>query len=119
MLGKHSWPGNVRELENVLRRAVVNMNIADTQIRSGHLPPLGSPSHPEGLEATPTDAEIPLPSKTLPQMRREWERQVLSEALRKCGGSRSRAAQMLGISIRSMHHKLSQYGLRGTDEPGS
>ncbi len=119
ILQKHDWPGNVRELENVLRRATINMNIAETQIRSGHIPPLGTHSSPEGHDPAYSTSEPSWPNKTLPQMRRDWERHVLSEALRKTGGSRNRAARMLGISIRSLHHKLSQYGLRHTGDTES
>jgi PAS domain S-box-containing protein len=119
ILQKHDWPGNVRELENVLRRAAINMNIAETRIRSGHLPPLTGTSSPGTVDSAHPDSVPSWPNKTLPQMRRDWERRVLGEALRKAGGSRNRAARMLGISIRSLHHKLSQYGLRHTGDTDS
>ncbi|MCF8029981.1 MAG: sigma 54-interacting transcriptional regulator [Desulfohalobiaceae bacterium] len=112
ILQEYNWPGNVRELENVLRRATISMNIADTQIRPEHLPPLTPPLQLVGLDADLAEQDRPWPNKTLPQMRREWERQMLEKALRKTDGSRSRAAELLGISIRSLHDKLSRYGLR-------
>ncbi|MGM0425080.1 MAG: helix-turn-helix domain-containing protein, partial [Thermodesulfobacteriota bacterium] len=109
ILHGYHWPGNVRELENVLRRAAICMGIAETWIRPEHLPGLGleqnpEPGHTELEDASPSGS---WPRKTLPQLRREWEKNIIQKALQRTQGNRARAAELLGISLRSLYSKLS------------
>ncbi|MFW6335425.1 MAG: sigma 54-interacting transcriptional regulator [Desulfosalsimonas sp.] len=112
-LGSYHWPGNVRELENVLRRAVISMRISDTLIRPQHLPRLYPVPH-EGRDKPAAEAD-PGPDfsgKTLQQMKREFEKGVIIQALEDSGGNRAKAASMLGISLRSLYNKLRDHGLK-------
>jgi len=92
----YDWPGNVRELENAVERAVVLCNTP--QIEARHLPPSVQPRMtPAGMPAIPgsTMAEI--------------ERYAILETLKSTGGSTSKAADILGISVRTIQYRLHQY----------
>ena len=100
-LQRSAWPGNVRELGNFMKR-VISLNDAD-EISSEHL-----------------DSEL-LQSKALPELPpqpvllggsiREVERQLLEKALETTKGNRTRAAELLGISLRTVRNKIREYGL--------
>jgi DNA-binding NtrC family response regulator len=97
LLAAYGWPGNVRELENVIERAVV---LADgDSIEPQHLPPeLARVSEHSGAPAIPGASMD------------EIERHAILKTLEACGGSTSKAAEMLGISIRKIQYKLQEYG---------
>jgi len=96
LLAAYDWPGNVRELENAVERAVVLA--AGPQIESRHLPPNVRPRFaPAGMPI--------VPGATL----RDLERYAILETLKATGGSTSKAAEMLGISVRTIQYRLHQY----------
>jgi transcriptional regulator with AAA-type ATPase domain len=87
----HSWPGNLRELYSVLQAACLRAQ--GDQIDAGHLP--ASLRLAVRLDGTPTAAaETALP---LDQLLEQAERRLIVLALRKAGGNRSRAAELLAI----------------------
>ncbi len=102
---RHAWPGNIRELRNTVIRAAVMAR--EPEIRAAHLPaefrltairhhaPV-SPSHP--------------PSATLDVM----ERRMIFETLERTGGHQQRAAEILGISRRTLSRKLKTYDMEGS-----
>jgi DNA-binding NtrC family response regulator len=94
-LSGYGWPGNVRELENVVERAVVLC--AGPQVGVAELPPHIVPQRDAGA--------IRIPGSTL----EEIERYSILKALEATGGSTSRAADMLGISVRKIQYKLHEY----------
>jgi DNA-binding NtrC family response regulator len=94
-LGAHRWPGNVRELENVVERAVV-LATGD-RIGTAELPPHLGPAE--------TPAGIQIPGSTL----EEIERYAITRALEASAGSTSKAAELLGISVRKIQYKLHEY----------
>jgi DNA-binding NtrC family response regulator len=101
-LKSHGWPGNVRELENVIQRAVVfakSVEVAPEHLRlEGRAAGAGSPSQPEGgLTAGMSVAEA--------------ERILIVKTLEACGDNRTKAAEMLNISIRTLRNKLNEYKL--------
>ncbi|MBA3541657.1 MAG: sigma-54-dependent Fis family transcriptional regulator [Deltaproteobacteria bacterium] len=97
LLVGHDWPGNVRELENAIERAVVLST--GSQIEPRHLPTTIRPGLPEqpGLPR--------IPGATLAEI----ERYAILETLKATGGSTSRAAELLGISTRTIQYRLHQY----------
>ena len=97
-LKDYDWPGNVRELENFVRRAIALSE--DGVINAKAI---------EGLEATPE----PSSSATLEAglTLREAEKELLTRTLEATGGNRTRAAAMLGISLRTIRNKIREYGL--------
>ena len=96
-LRAYAWPGNVRELRNVIERSVLlagpEMNLGPDQIM---LPLAMRPPTPEPtLKAGMTVAEV--------------ERRLILETLQHTAQNRTRAAEMLGISIRTLRNKLHEY----------
>src|SRR5574341_106123 len=102
VLRQHRWPGNVRELRNVIERAVIVC--PDDLIRAEHLPvPLGVPASP----APPaSDAVVALPVGTSVE---DAERQLILRTLAQARNNKTRAAEILGISLKTLHNKLHKY----------
>ena len=91
------WPGNVRQLRNVIWRACILADrdrISDVELMDDE----SSPSAPEPL---PRELNL-LPLK-------EIERRVILERLRKFDGNRSRTAETLGVTTRTLRNKLADY----------
>jgi two-component system response regulator HydG len=104
MLIKYDWPGNVRELENAIERAVILM--AGVHITEKELPAQVVEKYLPG-EAMPSAA---LFSETEPQSLAAVERQTILAALQTTGGNKSETARRLGITRKTLHNKLKQYG---------
>jgi len=129
LLTHYPWPGNIREMENTLERAVLMaeddlIGVEDLDLMfttSMQLPRAGKPA----LDPLAREALEPTPKVTLPEggiTLREAERQLIEQALDRCGGNQKKAAKLLGISGRVMSYKLSvmkkNYGIDPkTDEP--
>jgi DNA-binding NtrC family response regulator len=100
----HSWPGNVRELRNVIERAVVFCR--SPQITPEHLPP--------GLRESPAPPSAPAPAHQAEPLRRAVERaemETIRAALAATDGRRNDAAEILGISRKTLWEKIKGYGL--------
>jgi DNA-binding NtrC family response regulator len=98
LLVNHDWPGNVRELENAIERGVVLA--PGSQIEARHLPTTIRPSAavaPAGMPA--------IPGATMSEL----ERYAILETMKATGGSTSKAAEMLGISARTIQYRLHEY----------
>ena len=111
-LRTHAWPGNVRELRNVIERAVLLCE--GPEIRAEHLSlaPLGGETVPAGPESVPASTDAgELPYGGLSDELQATERKRILEALERCAGNQTRAAEMLGISRRSLIHRLETYGV--------
>jgi len=110
----YQWPGNVRELENVLGRAMINMRLGDTVIEYGHLPVMKANPAVNNWE-TVDERSIPLfPTSSegsYEELQRQWERGLLSSALQKSNGNKTKAAQELRMSIRNFYYKLDKHKL--------
>jgi DNA-binding NtrC family response regulator len=101
MLLRHHWPGNVRELENCIERAAVmaDKDIVDVRALGQILRPFG----PGGTLSSSN--EVPGPGRL-----KEAERDLILRALQSVQGNRTRAAELLGISLRGLHYKLRALG---------
>ena len=112
-LQTHEWPGNIRELRNACERAV--LLATGSVIERQHLT-LDEPTRVPGRSRSPT---TPPPgsmlSSDMPSQVRatvaELERQRILEALDKCAGNQTRAAELLGISRRTLINRLDEYGI--------
>ncbi len=101
LLMRHPWPGNVRELENVVERAVI-------LARGDMVTPNEFPETIKILDEDKEKDEVELtPGKSL----KEVERQMILRTLEDTGGNRTRAAEILGISRRTLQLKLKAYGI--------
>jgi len=99
-LEAHDWPGNIRELENFIRGALA-LSESST---------LG----PDSMEVNQTigiASSAPSAAPAAGTSMREMERQLLEKTLESTGGNRTRAAMMLGISLRTIRNKIREYGL--------
>ncbi|MCY0995774.1 sigma-54 dependent transcriptional regulator [Myxococcus sp. MISCRS1] len=102
-LESFAWPGNVRELRNALERAAILADGAVVESRHLWLDPTSAPT------STPTPAVgARLPDTTL----EELERMAIEQAIADEGGNRKRAAQRLGIGLRTLYDKLRRYGMQ-------
>lgn len=96
---QYSWPGNVRELSNMIERLILTVD--DHVILPEHLPEqIMSPYMTKSLEG--------IGQKTLPDILRETEIQVLKQALKRCK-STTEMAQYLGVSQPTVVRKLQKY----------
>jgi len=103
-LQQHSWPGNVRELENFMRRVVTLSD--SSQIGPEHFEDeLPVAKHPQ------TDYLVSQAGLRAGTSMRELERHLLETTLEVTGGNRTRAAEMLGVSLRTIRNKIREYGL--------
>jgi transcriptional regulator with PAS, ATPase and Fis domain len=92
----YAWPGNVRELKNFVFRAVLQAKHAGTEITAADL---------DFPETTPQSNGTMLLEGDLNNV----ERQMIFQALDRCGGNQGKAAQALGISRRTLLRKLKTY----------
>ena len=101
----YSWPGNVRELENAIERAVVLSRSDSLQI--GDLPEAISQAQAAAVEALTFPIGTPLD---------EVEHRLIRETLRYTSGDKALAAQLLGISTRTIYRKLGDAEAGGRTE---
>lgn len=97
---KYDYPGNIRELENLVERAVllcrgrvIDLEDLPAAVRPGER----STDQPQ--------------SQRLPDILGQIERQTIRDALERCGGVQTQAAETLGISERVLRYKMKKYGL--------
>lgn len=112
-LQSHHWPGNVRELSNFMRRVITLSGTLDidarcfdlefqTPARKAPATVVTMPSAPSPVVSMPAVAGTPI---------RAMERQHLENTLALTDGNRTHAAEMLGISLRTLRNKIREYGL--------
>jgi two-component system, NtrC family, response regulator AtoC len=94
-LAAYRWPGNIRELQNVIERAVI---LAHGEIDASLLNLEGVAERKGGI--SPGEGAL-----------RSSERETIRRVLSEVGGNRKRAAQALGISLRSLQYRIKEYGL--------
>jgi DNA-binding NtrC family response regulator len=107
-LRNYSWPGNVRELRNTLERAVIVCEGA--VIETKHLPP-GFGHAPVRLSEDDADSIRVGVGTTVG----EAERLLILKTLDSTNNNKTRAAEILGISLKTLHNKLKEYGSSGSD----
>jgi DNA-binding NtrC family response regulator len=109
----HNWPGNVRELRNVLERAVILAG--EGTITVSHLPALfhGDELKPPAAQETSNGQTITIPvGSTIDQA----ERALIELTLQHTRNNKTRAAEMLGISLKTLFNKLKGYGATDAEE---
>jgi two-component system, NtrC family, response regulator AtoC len=104
LLSSYAWPGNVREIRNVVERMVVLARGDKLTVRD--IPAaIKEAAHHHALPASVADLSL-----------QEAEKQMIIGALKAHSGNRTQAATQLGISRRTLHRKLNEYGLRQAEE---
>jgi DNA-binding NtrC family response regulator len=117
----HRWTGNVRELENAMHRAVLLATGAEIDVDAIRLPD-GQPltggatydAGPAGRAAQTADA---VSRAQVGQTVAQMEKALILDTLTHCLGNRTHAANILGISIRTLRNKLNEYADEGTTIP--
>ena len=98
LLSGYNWPGNVRELENVIERAVI---LARGSEVTGDLLPIRKAAEARSMapKAGPTSLE-------------DAEREHIVRILEKCSYHKTRTAEVLGITRKTLNRKISEYALK-------
>lgn len=120
-LRSYSWPGNVRELENIIHRAVL-MAQGNHIDENAILLPVKAAAQAASVAApaVATTASAPAapaqrrPSELVGRTVEDVEKELILDTLDHCLGNRTQAANVLGISIRTLRNKLKQYQDEGT-----
>jgi two-component system response regulator HydG len=108
-LQRYSWPGNVRELENVMERAVILTN--GTTITAGVIPLRPATAQTAPVFSTPA---APVPPRMVPL--EEMERHHIEAVLKGTGYHKSRTAEILKISRRTLDRRIEDFGLMDPEE---
>jgi DNA-binding NtrC family response regulator len=106
----YDWPGNARELRNTIERAVI-LCLDGAPLDAGHLPP--------GFGSSQAAAQQPADASLIPvrvgSTVDEAERLLILRTLEAIGGNKTRAAEILGVSLKTLHNKLKEYN-RASDD---
>lgn len=104
---QHAWPGNVRELRNAVHRAYL---LADEQLEVRDVVGKSPVSLALGQEQA---LRIPVGTNLA-----DAERWMIIATLRKCGGNKTRAAALLGVSLKTLYNRLNAYRAQGLEVNG-
>lgn len=120
----HRWAGNVRELENAMHRAVLLATGAEIDVEAIRMPdgqPLMGATTPATYDAGPAgraaQAADAMTRSMVGQTVAQMEKALILDTLGHCLGNRTHAANILGISIRTLRNKLNEYADEGTPIP--
>jgi DNA-binding NtrC family response regulator len=103
-LRQHHWPGNVRELRNVVHRAFI---LATSELDLRNV--VGRPMIQSAVGDELT-LRIPVGTNLA-----DAERWMIIATLKKCGGNKTRAAALLGVSLKTLYNRLNAYRAQGLD----
>jgi len=109
---RHSWPGNVRELRNVLERAVILAGEGTVELK--HVPAFlqGRAAMAAAVGASPSAAPDDPESVrfSIGTTVEDAEKGLILRTLEHTHNNKTRAAEILGISLKTLHNKLKEYG---------
>jgi DNA-binding NtrC family response regulator len=103
ILTAYSWPGNVRELENAIERAIA----------FARGPVITPDDLPERVRTSGSASVLIARSVEQNMTMREMEREYILEILRRTGGNKSRAAELLGLDRKTLYRRLDEYRAEG------
>jgi DNA-binding NtrC family response regulator len=104
----YNWPGNARELRNTIERAVI-LCPDGTPLDAGHLPP----GFGKQQTAAPLADDTSLVPVHVGNTVDEAERMLILKTLEATGQNKTRAAEILGVSLKTLHNKLKEYNQGG------
>jgi DNA-binding NtrC family response regulator len=107
----YNWPGNARELRNTVERAVI-LCPDGAPLDAGHLPPSFGKGQAQSLLAN-NAGMVTIPVGTTVD---EAERQLILRTLESTGQNKTRAAEILGVSLKTLHNKLKEYSHTREDQ---
>lgn len=100
---EYAWPGNVRELENAVERMVL-------LAKSGELTAVDLP---DSIRPQANEGALPVMLPEHGVSLEAFEKQMILQALKKCGGNQTQAARYLSMSRRTLAYRLEKYGVHG------
>ncbi|MEA1921116.1 MAG: sigma-54 dependent transcriptional regulator [Pseudomonadota bacterium] len=106
-LMNYDYPGNIRELENIVERCVV-LESGDGIIALSTLPEIVRQKSQTELTTT----KLPKEGLDLEDVVARLETDLIEQALKQCNGNKTRAAELLGLTFRSLRYRLDKYGLK-------
>jgi two-component system, NtrC family, response regulator PilR len=109
-LRNQDWPGNVRQLENTVERAVAMETGEELRIEIESDRPL-TKAAAANADGSNNHHSLPTTGMDLERYVADIERSLIASALDQSGGVQTRAAEMLGVSYRSLRHLLKKYGM--------
>src|SRR5438445_1668062 len=104
MFQQYNWPGNVRELRNVLERAIIVCEPGTKMVETRHLPPGFGHAMPAPAASEPNAVRLGIGTTV-----GEAERLLILKTLESTNNNKTRAAEILGISLKTLHNKLKEY----------
>jgi transcriptional regulator with PAS, ATPase and Fis domain len=108
LFNNYTWPGNVRELRNTIERAVI---VCDGgMIETKHLPPGFGHTIPRTSANDPDAIRLGVGTTV-----GEAEKMLIIKTLESTSNNKTKAAEILGISLKTLHNKLKEYGSASTD----
>jgi DNA-binding NtrC family response regulator len=108
----YDWPGNARELRNVIERAVI-LCPDGAPLDAGHLPP-GFAMAQAPVAQSMDEGVVPVRVGSTVD---EAERMLIERTLEATGQNRTRAAEILGVSLKTLHNKLKEYSRAPAGRP--
>jgi DNA-binding NtrC family response regulator len=108
----YGWPGNARELRNTIERAVV-LCPDGAPLDAGHLPP----AFGKGQSQTAPVFDASVVAVRVGTTVDEAERLLILRTLESTGQNKTRAAEILGVSLKTLHNKLKEYNHSREDQP--
>jgi DNA-binding NtrC family response regulator len=117
----YDWPGNVRELQNLMERAVLLAGTGPIQTRHFLMgDEQWTPDDLAGVSADQKAASEAAPPGSMDEALsvmplHEMEKRLILKSLEETTGNRTRAAELLGISVRTLRNKLNEYKQQGID----
>ena len=106
----YDWPGNARELRNVIERAVI-LCPDGAPLDAGHLPPGFAMAQTHAAQAL-DDGVVPVRVGSTVD---EAERLLIVRTLEATGQNKTRAAEILGVSLKTLHNKVKEYSRAPAD----
>jgi two-component system response regulator AtoC len=112
-LQRYAWPGNIRELRNVIERALLLSSGAAITLEHLPLEKMRRSARPASLRPASPEPAASAPAAPIgtPPTFGELERQAILDALVRCAGNQSRAAELLGIPRRTFCKRLAEYSI--------
>ncbi len=117
LLDRHGWSGNIRELENAMHRAVLLATGNEIGADAIHLEGGNTSGTPQDGANAAAGSDTADTGGLVGRTVADVERDLIIDTLLHCLGNRTHAANILGISIRTLRNKLKLYGEQGLDIP--
>src|SRR5690606_38233073 len=112
---RYDWPGNVRELRNYVQRAYIMADGDRIEASAIDLPLLPDQASRASRTGPGAGAQVSIPVGV---SLAEADRRLIVATLQQCGGVKKHTAEVLGISLKTLYNRLSEYAATGHEPDG-